>query len=210
MSEQLVPSSIAQRIVIKFLTVENVKASEIFTRIQKQFGDNSLKRSQVYEWHQKFSAGRNEVANLTHRRRPKTSRTAENEKRIRELIVSDRRITISEIASELGISYVSVHSIISTLGFRKLTARWVPRLLSEDEKCTRVNVALELLRRCEEEGSYEFLERVLTCDETWVHYYTPEKKKKTTKEWRSKEEPPPTKPKTRGQKSAGKVLCTVF
>jgi hypothetical protein len=39
MTVQAVPSSVAQRIIIKFLTKEGVILSEIFTSLQAQFGD---------------------------------------------------------------------------------------------------------------------------------------------------------------------------
>jgi hypothetical protein len=42
MAVQAVPSSVAQRIIIKFLTKEGVIPSEIFTRFQAQFGDECL------------------------------------------------------------------------------------------------------------------------------------------------------------------------
>jgi hypothetical protein len=54
---------------------------------------------------------------------------------VRDLIESDRRLTVVEICQELGISYGSVQSIIKNgLQFRKTSARWVPRLLSDQQK----------------------------------------------------------------------------
>jgi hypothetical protein len=38
MSEREVPPAIAQRIIVKFLTNEGVKSSEILTRLRAQFG----------------------------------------------------------------------------------------------------------------------------------------------------------------------------
>jgi hypothetical protein len=48
MSEQVVPSAVAQRIVVKFLTNENVKPAEILMRLRAQFGDETLSRTQMY------------------------------------------------------------------------------------------------------------------------------------------------------------------
>jgi hypothetical protein len=36
MSEQLVPSAVAQRIIVKFLTNENVKHAEILVKLRSQ------------------------------------------------------------------------------------------------------------------------------------------------------------------------------
>ena len=47
MSEQKVPRSVEQRIVIKFLVGENVPSAEIHHRLQQQYGEECLRRSVV-------------------------------------------------------------------------------------------------------------------------------------------------------------------
>ena len=44
MSEQKVPRSVEQRIVIKFLVGENVPSVEIHHRLQQQYGEECLRR----------------------------------------------------------------------------------------------------------------------------------------------------------------------
>ncbi|KAJ4447678.1 hypothetical protein ANN_09685 [Periplaneta americana] len=52
-----------------------------------------------------------------------TSITADNIRAVRDLIEEDQRVTISDIASHVGISFGSVQAIISDeLKFRKLSA----------------------------------------------------------------------------------------
>lgn len=136
-----------------------------------------------------------------------TSITADNIRAVRDLIEEDRRVTISDIASHVGISFGSVQAIISDeLKFRKLSARWVPRLLSQEQTNLRQEVSQRHLSRYEEEGD-DFLNRIVTSDETWVHHYTPESKR-SSMEWRKRGAAGPVKAKTR--LSAGKVLATVF
>jgi hypothetical protein len=53
----------------------------------------------------------------------------------------------------------------------------------------------------------EFLSRIVTGDETWVHHYEPESKGQSM-EW--KHLGSPTKNKFKTQSSAGKVMLTVF
>jgi len=67
MSEQVVPSAVAQRIVVTFLTNENVKPGEILMRLRAQFGDETLSRTQMYDMSKSFNKGRKEVENM---RRP--------------------------------------------------------------------------------------------------------------------------------------------
>jgi hypothetical protein len=42
MSEQVVPSAVAQRIIVKFVTNENVKPAAILKRFRALFGDEEL------------------------------------------------------------------------------------------------------------------------------------------------------------------------
>lgn len=91
MSEQEVPTSVAQRIIIKFLANEGVRPAEILQRLRNQFGESTLSQPRVYHWHKTFSQGREKVENETHDRRPRTSITEENIRAVRDLIEKDSR-----------------------------------------------------------------------------------------------------------------------
>ena len=88
----------------------------------------------------------------------------------------------------------------------KLTARWVPRSLSDDQMATRASVYSALLKRLRSKVN-NFLSRLVTVDETWVHYYEPENKAQSRQSV-GLGSPRPKKFKT--QPSAGKVMATVF
>ena len=82
---------------------------------------------------------------------------------------------MEEIAQALGISHGSVSTILhNRLGMRKLTARWVPKSLSDEQMATRASVCSALLKRFRSKD--DFLLRQVTVDETCVHYYEPENK----------------------------------
>jgi len=135
MSAREVPITIAQHVVIKFLTSENVGPNEIWRRLRAQYGESTLSKTQVKFCHKEFRRGRDAVQNTSHQRRPRTSTTPENIAAIRDLIEGARRLTVVEIYQELGISYGSMQSIITNeLQFRKISARWAPRLLSDQNK----------------------------------------------------------------------------
>jgi hypothetical protein len=57
MREQVVPLAVAQRFIVKFLTNENVKLAEILTRFRAQFADETLSRTQFYDWSKLFKGG---------------------------------------------------------------------------------------------------------------------------------------------------------
>lgn len=73
MSEQKVPRSVEQRIVIKLLVEENVQPFEILQRLKQQYGEECLSRTRVFEWCKCFREGRERVENEPHDRRPRTS-----------------------------------------------------------------------------------------------------------------------------------------
>ena len=113
---------------------------------------------------------------------------------------------MEEIAQALGISYGSVSTILhDCLAMPKLTARWVPKSLSDEQMATRLSVCSDLLKRFRSKD--DFLLRLVTIDETWVHYYEPENKAQS-RQWVGPGSPRPKKFKT--QPSAGKVMATVF
>ena len=124
--------------------------------------------------------------------------------RVAELIHGNCCIKQKEIAFALGISKERVGHIIDVLGFRKVCARWVLCMLSDEMKAERVHFSWELLECFEKEGE-DFLKKIITGDETWVHHYDPENKRQSM-EYRHKESPLPKKFKT--QASAGKVMLT--
>ena len=96
-------------------------------------------------------------------------------KKLRDLVYSDRRIQVEEIAPALGISHSSVSTILhDRLGMRKLTVRLVPRPLSDEQMATRASVCSALLKRYRSKDDFPL--RLVTVDETWVHYYEPENK----------------------------------
>jgi len=114
MGEREVPITVAQRVVIRFLTNENVGPNEIWCRLRAQYGESTLSKTQVKFWHKEFRGGREAVQNTGHQRRSRTSISPENIAAVRDLIEGNRRLTVVEIFQELGtrISYGSVQSII--------------------------------------------------------------------------------------------------
>jgi len=139
--------------------------------------------------------------------RPKTVTTPEIIYQIHELIFEDRRISAKSIADQLGISHERVGSIIhEDLDTRKLSAKWGPKCLNADQKrqrCQSSEQLLEFFRR----DPNGFLSRLVTMDETWLCHYDPEVKQQSM-EWRHSGSPHPKK--FRVQKSAGKVLASIF
>ena len=82
------------------------------------------------------------VRRRCHERRPRDSVTGENSDRVDALIREKSRITVREMSGILNISDGSVKTIIKQhLQYSKLCARWIPRLLTDEHKNTRLQVA---------------------------------------------------------------------
>ena len=89
--------------------------------------------------------------------------------KVRDLVYSDRRIKVEETANALHISHGSVSTTLhDRLGMHKLTARWVPKSLSDEQMATRAPIYSALLKRFRSKED-DFLSRLVTVDETWVH-----------------------------------------
>ncbi|CAH1961583.1 unnamed protein product [Acanthoscelides obtectus] len=79
---------------------------------------------------------------------PKTAVTQENVDAVRKLIIEDRHVTYREIEASLSISKTSIQkNLHEELGVRKLVSRWIPHLLTEEQKAARVNWCQKTLDR---------------------------------------------------------------
>mgnify|MGYP003546937451 CR=1 FL=1 len=197
----------SQRAIIYFLWKEDTPTADIVHRLHRVFGDAAMGRTAVFKWVQRFQAGRQSLEDDERSGRPTTSGCQENVKVIEEVILGDRCLTIREIAAITGVSKSQVHRIMSEeLHMRKLTARWVPRLLNNDQKANRKSACQELLQLVHDLGE-AFWSRIVTVDETWLPFYLPETKEQS-RQWCRPGDRPPLKAKT--VPSAGKVMVTVF
>jgi hypothetical protein len=79
-------------------------------------------------------------------------------------------------------------------------------MLMFNRKVQHVAVSAKHLHQFELEVN-TFLERMVTYDEKWIHYFTQESKHSST-EWHHKQSSPPKEFKT--QLSAGKITASVF
>ena len=67
---------------------------------------------------------------------------------IHRMVLEDKRLSIQQKADKMGISYGSVQGVlVDTLGMSKLSAKWVPRMLTPDQKIARHDISKELLAR---------------------------------------------------------------
>jgi len=107
--------------------------------------------------------------------------------RVRQIIREDRRRTINEVSMLVGISHRTCHKILTEdLKMRLVAPKFVPRLLSVDQKQQQLDVCLDLKENAANDPS--FLSNVITSDETWIYAYDPETKTQSS-QWKSRGSP---------------------
>ena len=111
-----------------------------------------------------------------------------------KIIKDDRLVTLDAIATKLGIGHNAVQEMIGSLGYRKICACWVLRLLTEDHEVQRKAISSEMLQRYRDERD-DFLLSIVTGDVCWFHHFAPETKWQNM-EWHHLDSPTKKKPKT--------------
>ncbi|GFO41314.1 histone-lysine N-methyltransferase SETMAR [Plakobranchus ocellatus] len=144
-------SKLEVRAVVRFLFSKGTKPSKIHKQIAETYGEGAMSRSRVYQGCTWFGEGRTSLGDEPKSGRPKTSTKEDNTTCVDELIRCDRRMKIREIALKLEIPKSTVHEIVhDTLGYRKVSARWIHKMLTEDHKLQRVKISQRLLQRCQQ------------------------------------------------------------
>ena len=125
------------------------------------------------------------------------------------LLDSDARLTVREMSDRLDISKSTVHRIVTTdLDLSKISARWVPRLLTPELKAQRMSIAKSNIELIQRQGGWDdFSKLIISGDETWIPFFDPETKDES-RIWAKKGSPAPVK--ARRDQHSRKVMLTLF
>ena len=123
------------------------------------------------------------------------------------MVDQDARLSVKDIASCTGISEGSVLTILKKrLDLRNICARWVPQLLTEEQKTQRLKCARELLKTYKSCNS-RVISNLLTGDKTWVHMFEPQRRAHNKQRKRKDPKRPCIAKRT---KSSKKMLYAIF
>lgn len=165
------------RAVIKFYVLKGKTATQIKAKLDAVLGDSSPAMSTVHTWVTDFKRGRKSCEDAHRAGRPNEVTNEVMIRKIEKIVLNDRRLKLREIAIMVGISSERVFNILHEhLNMKKLCARWVPRLLTADQRQRRVDDSSKCLELYKQ-NPVEFSRRYITVDETWIHHYTPKFKK---------------------------------
>jgi len=103
--------------------------------LQQAYGEDCLSRMQCHEWYQRFISGRTSIEDDPKSGRPSTSMDDDHVEKVLALIRQNRRLTVCEVAEEVGICKSLCHQILTDkLKMRRVAAKFVPRLLTDAQK----------------------------------------------------------------------------
>lgn len=195
------------RVLIKHYFLRGKTIAQTEVALKKYYPDSAPSHKMVHKWFTEFKCGRTNTEDAPRPGRPVEVTTSEMVDKVHDMVMDDPKLKVREIAETVSISTERVVTILHEhCHMRKLCAKWVPRLLTEQQKRIRVTTSQRNLEYFNNNPN-EFLRRFVTMDETWIHHSTPESRE-GSKQWVEPGGSAPKRPKT--QYSAGKVMASVF
>ncbi len=180
------------------------------TDLRVLFGREMLTERSIRGWWKSFKTGARNKDNISDKKkpgRPRSARTDATATLVLSLVLDDHRITLEQLQQETHLSIGTLHTILhKDLHMSRIAAKFMPRLLSDEQKSHRMVISQEWLDRIE--GDNTVLDQIITGDESWMWCYDPETKQQSSQWLRQGVDPRPKKC-LRG-KSYRKVLMTVF
>ncbi|XP_040140905.1 protein GVQW3 isoform X1 [Ictidomys tridecemlineatus] len=157
-----------QRISIKFCVKLNKSASETHHLLKEAYGDEVMSRARVFDWHKRFKEGREDVRDDARSGRPVTHRTDENIQKVKDLVCSNRQLTVRMMAEELNLDKETVRLILKeNLNMRKVSAKVISGILKDEPKHGKLDLRSHLSKDTRKNSSC--VKKKLTSSETRSH-----------------------------------------
>ena len=110
-----------------------MKCSKTLEMLKVAYGECTVSKKSVYKWYQLFTEGREEVNDDARPVRLSVSTTNKNTEAVKKIVMENRRITIREVAEDVGISVgLCLPFCSDILGPKRVAAKFVPKLLNFD------------------------------------------------------------------------------
>ena len=112
------------------------------------FGESTMSRTQVPLWCNRFKEGGEDVNDDARPGRLSTSTTDENIEAVKTMILDKRRISIREVADDVGITFGSRQAIfMDVLDMKHGSVNIVPKLRNFKQKQRNMDIAQEMLMK---------------------------------------------------------------
>ena len=172
---------ILQRSCIWFCVERGLTWKQTCQDMLHVFGNNCFCERNVRKWWKDFVTGvrtRDTIEDKGRHGRPKRARDPQHIALIDGLVRSDRRITISQLESQMDISRRSIHKILKKdLKLSKIAAKFVPRMLTDFDRDRRRTVCQWWKDKVQQNP--DIVRWIVTGDESWVWAYDPESKRES-------------------------------
>ena len=194
-----------QRAEIRFCVRQGLSRVQTRARLIQAHAQNALSISQVNRWYSRFST--DAAASLSDLRRSKGPRklTPQKIQEIGNIVQAERRSTLCQITARVGVAQQTVHKALTKdLNLRKRPAKWVPHLLTDDQKNCWVDCARRSLAILRQRGRNP---HIICGDESWFWTWEPESKQGSRQWIRQGSERPQI---VRKEQSTPKVMLICF
>jgi histone-lysine N-methyltransferase SETMAR len=170
------------------------------TRLTTAYGTGTLSMDTVRFWYDRFSQHNFDIADKPREGRPKIPGLAPI---LRPLIEENPQISAKRLAIVTGHARETIRkTVCDELGLRRVSHKYVPHLLSQDQKNSRKSIAVKILPILLDSKEYGF-SNVYTGDESWMYYDYP-----VGDVWVKEGEPRPLE--ERKMVSSKKMMITTF
>ena len=109
--------------------------------LEKCYPDCAPSKTTICRWYADFKRVRTDTNDAERSGRPNEAVTPKNIKQVLKIVMDDHKLKVREIAKMVNISTGSASTILNQkLGMKKVFSKWVPRLLTMEQKQQRVDV----------------------------------------------------------------------
>ena len=151
------------------------------------FDESTVSRTQVQLWCNRFKEGREDVNDDARSGRPSTSTTDDNIEAVKKMNLDNCRLTIKEVADDVGIWFGSCQAIFKDVsGMKRAAPRIVLKLQNFAQKQFLMDIAQEMLTTFKDDP--DLLKKVISGDGSWLCGYDIETKAQSS-QWKHLEEP---------------------
>jgi len=150
--------------------------------LQQVYGNRPMKKCRLCNWRKCFHDWCESVDDDPYSGHPSMSTNKANVKHVPEIVISNRRKSVDQIASKVGISVGSCHTILhGVLNMCHICQHLVLWMLAHEHKETWMKIYSDLIDVADKDN--KFLNNVITGDATWCFLYNPQKKQQSS-EWK--------------------------
>jgi hypothetical protein len=121
-----------QRVCVIFCFKLVKICAETFQTLQQAYGEECFCRMLCHEWYQRFKSGRTSVEKNPKSGKPSTSNDNDHVEKVLAMIHQNHRLTVREVAKEVGIRKRSCHLILTNqTQVHHVATKFVPRLVAD-------------------------------------------------------------------------------